>query len=1063
MAGEQDILSLGLDVKSFNAAKKKTLKDFIELFDTLSKYDGKVYNPILGDGLTTFNKSIVQTNELIAKLNVSLERMNAMLLQSAKDAKASSLGLSQTSTEIVNSVNQTDILVKKKTQESKVVKDLTTDYRILKNELKRQADVYRESYLSTGPKSVQTRTALKDYQSTSKVIEAIDVNLARADRNGLNFGKSLSTIYNRLRIIAYILPGIGIAGIFNLAFDAIEKVVEEMGFFNNKMNESIKLNTEQNKALKEQISSLTELTKKTKDFYESIDTGSLDNIIDTNSRIDESYQSLYKTLTKPELTESRGFDQGKVLSDQINANKQKIDNSIETLKSFDKLNFVGVDRLLYDAKALAREKLKDIASINKEIEYYTGLIINKQGGFSFKDQKQVSASTIKLLKEEAESRKSLTEEEFKTLYGSLSDYYQAKKALDTAENKRTKFEEDQNRKLTLETTKSDLSVKIDANKQILASDKKFHDEKEAAIRDNYRLELELNKANLDNVTNNISSTSQEIATAYKTYTDENKKALAKMSEDIEKNDVEFYQRRILALTEIQKDSIELEAITNERIFLNETNSLDDRLKAYEEYIRKKQQIKDLEYQLAIQKGAAKPGGKTSLTQEEQERIDNYNNNQKLTIQADTENKIYDIVKQSLDKQIKAVIDANETELSINREAYYKELSANNERFKNKIFSYEAFKKNKEAIDKKYRATITLEDEIKDDEQDLERSQKLYDDLLKRKEAAQKNVEAASVGIENDKVQGRSTLISQREYDAAVGTQKAINDAIIKAEKELNEARLKLDKDRISAAQKQYEQLIQFEKEYADNKRQIEEGVFNFVTQFINAELENKLHAIDEVRRSRDEQYGLEQSSVEKSSLDQKNKAALEIQLAQQKLTLDKQAAAEEKRLKREAAVHDRELAVAHILWSKGEAVLSALKLPPPAGEILAIQRGILAGIELATVLAVPIPSYAHGTEDHKGGYARFGEDGAEIVKEPGKDPYLVTKETIADLPAHTKVIPIRNDYPEFGKKNDDSWKQTEYLAKSIAKSNKKEIKNIFKPTIIVDIGFESRKRQVLGY
>ncbi len=44
--------------------------------------------------------------------------------------------------------------------------------------------------------------------------------------------------------------------------------------------------------------------------------------------------------------------------------------------------------------------------------------------------------------------------------------------------------------------------------------------------------------------------------------------------------------------------------------------------------------------------------------------------------------------------------------NIDKEAYAKELAANNERFKNKIFQYEAFKKNYDFINKKYKVILT---------------------------------------------------------------------------------------------------------------------------------------------------------------------------------------------------------------------------------------------------------------------------------------------------------------------------------------------------------------------
>lgn len=51
-----------------------------------------------------------------------------------------------------------------------------------------------------------------------------------------NLGKALTRGFTYLRQIAYILPGIGIAGIFNLAFIGIEKATEALGLFSEKLS-----------------------------------------------------------------------------------------------------------------------------------------------------------------------------------------------------------------------------------------------------------------------------------------------------------------------------------------------------------------------------------------------------------------------------------------------------------------------------------------------------------------------------------------------------------------------------------------------------------------------------------------------------------------------------------------------------------------------------------------------------------------------------------------------------------------------------------------------------------
>src|SRR5690606_31801624 len=75
--------------------------------------------------------------------------------------------------------------------------------------------------------------------------------------------------------------------------------------------------------------------------------------------------------------------------------------------------------------------------------------------------------------------------------------------------------------------------------------------------------------------------------------------------------------------------------------------------------------------------------------------------------------------------------------------------------------------------------------------------------------------------------------------------------------------------------------------------------------------------------------------------------------------------------------------------------------------------GALGVIQTAAVLATPIPKYELGTEDHKGGHAMVGEKRPEVILEPNKEPYVISKPSILDLPKHTKVVPSLNEYDKL--------------------------------------------------
>ncbi len=75
-------------------------------------------------------------------------------------------------------------------------------------------------------------------------------------------GKALSSSLGSIRQLAYILPGIGLAGIFNLAFEAITEVVSELHLFGEETSIAAKYSKDLNEELgKENAGLNTELVK----------------------------------------------------------------------------------------------------------------------------------------------------------------------------------------------------------------------------------------------------------------------------------------------------------------------------------------------------------------------------------------------------------------------------------------------------------------------------------------------------------------------------------------------------------------------------------------------------------------------------------------------------------------------------------------------------------------------------------------------------------------------------------------------------------------------------------
>ena len=87
-----------------------------------------------------------------------------------------------------------------------------------------------------GVNSIQAKAAGKEALSLNKELQAIDRTVGQSQKNVGNYGSAFNKILGPIRNIANILPGLGIAGIFGILFSGIEKVTDEIDRLINKLN-----------------------------------------------------------------------------------------------------------------------------------------------------------------------------------------------------------------------------------------------------------------------------------------------------------------------------------------------------------------------------------------------------------------------------------------------------------------------------------------------------------------------------------------------------------------------------------------------------------------------------------------------------------------------------------------------------------------------------------------------------------------------------------------------------------------------------------------------------------
>ncbi len=462
------------------------------------------------------------------------------------------------------------------------------------------------------------------------------------------------------------------------------------------------------------------------------------------------------------------------------------------------------------------------------------------------------------------------------------------------------------------------------------------------------------------------STISKAATPGTGETEAEKRAREKAAQD--KLDLE--QKLANSLYELQKQRLEQTIKFNNEIVSDDTQSDEIRLQALQN--SQKEQTKLL-----------------LLTKDHLLENDKLTANDRIRINEDYSNKILDLetkTKQESDK----ITQFDEAEyqkslddkLSKNNEAMNKELAKENGRF-NKLGDLELLSQ-------------------KDREAAIEAHEREVFEIKKR------------YAIEALKLQ-----ISNLETELAANDVLPVKDQIT-AEKRQKIAetlsKAKLDLTEVEAANNTFqgEKYIDQEKETAKQILEISQNLVGALSDLGNSLFEAKISNIDnEISKSND--YYDQQ--IELAGNDQRQKAILEDEKAKK----DKELEKKKRKAQYEQAVFNKAISATEIIAATSLAVISALAQVPKfdfgisASAIAGIYAGIGA-IQLAAVLATPLPKYKMGRKGGPAELAVTGDGGVnEVISRPDGSGALITpnKPTLTFLQKDDIVHKSMADYNEY--------------------------------------------------
>lgn len=776
------------------------------------------------------------------------------------------------------------------------------------------------------------KSAQKEFEGFQKQVDAVNNKLGNfKDDVGNYAGKAFGFI----RQAAYILPGIGIAGIFGLITDGLVKFYSVLAGGENTVQTAYDLANKTNEAYATQVTNVKLLTAEVArgnpsqsrrlEIIEELNQisptyfGNIKTESDLISKLPEDYKkynaALLTTLkiqAAQTLIGDKYKEQLKLQQELLEANDPNNPNRFGILADFNE----GVNGLA------APGKQRQIKELQKTIDFLTNGIL--------KDNETLSKQG-----------------------GDI-----AGKQIEINERIANNF---------TETNKIKLQASIDFNNDIATNDKKSYGARQAALAKATEDQKTLLGLSLNQELNDISLTNDKKQVITEKYNTD----IQKLAIDNDKKERELREQASKDEIAFQNQRLERQKKTAENKTIDPEANLDDRLNALTDYQKASK---------AIIKNT-----------EREEIIDAGDNAIKIkTIREKAANDLLDVDNDVAKKRI-----------SINKEVVAELLKAFQEGDKNEKA---ILKNSQDTINQYQQQNLERIDRDKSDEL-TSLADKYAKGLIKtqeyndKKAKVESNAQIDSLAAQIDGVQKQIELDKLFNEDSA-SDEKKLADLQIQLSKQVTNQKISDSEKQAAAAQR----VRDLEKQFAD-------ATFTFVQTTVDAGYENRKNQVQKQIDLVDEQSKAEIDAVNRSLDSNVNKAAkvqlIEAQADAQKTALQR----EQKRIDQEKAKFDKAVALARIVEATAVAEIEALSylsnpLTAPFYPGIAALIGALGAIQLATVLAQPIPAYAKGTKNAKGGTSLVGEQGTEYVITPTGATFLTPGQaTLMDIPKGSTVVP----------------------------------------------------------
>ncbi len=339
----------------------------------------------------------------------------------------------------------------------------------------------------------------------------------------------------------------------------------------------------------------------------------------------------------------------------------------------------------------------------------------------------------------------------------------------------------------------------------------------------------------------------------------------------------------------------------------------------------------------------------------------------------------DMLEEFANAEVKRIQDRYAIENMIADNAYNKQLQKLKQKYVEELQLAGNNSAKREEITQRYEANVAS----------------LSETYAQQRAADSVNMLESILDTENLSADERARL-EQELAAAKIAYEQSVTDAVLAANERQVEADKKATEKRIANVQK----WMQVASEGLNAINDLASAIFDAKIERIEAEQEANTEA-GEAEQERISELVEKNVITEEEGEARKRAAEAKTQKKQEELEKKKQ------QLKYKQAVWDKanQLAQAAINTAMSITQTAASMGFPAAIPFIAI-AGAMGAIQIATILATPIPKYAKGTENHPGGLAIVGDGGRQEVVSYGGNMFLTPDTpTLIDMPKGAEVFP----------------------------------------------------------